>query len=171
MKRVRCPKCDNYIQFDANRALPGQKLVFICPYCNKEFAIRMKTPATGDVRPTEVEEAGWLTVIENVFHFRQHLPLHLGDNVIGCYHKSNNISTPIETTDPSVDFTHCVLNVSRTKDGQLRYVLRDGPSNTGTWIGNDILEKNERRVISDGTIFTIGATSLILNVREDEHTE
>ena len=31
MKRVRCPKCDNYIVFDETRYQPGQQLVFVCP--------------------------------------------------------------------------------------------------------------------------------------------
>ena len=30
MKRVRCPKCDNYIQFDETKYESGQSLVFIC---------------------------------------------------------------------------------------------------------------------------------------------
>lgn len=86
----------------------------------------------------------------------------MGDNVIGRYHKTSGISTPIETNDPSIDFSHCVINVSRDKNGKLKYILRDGPSNTGTFIDNEILGDRERRVIEDGTVFTIGATSIIL---------
>ena len=41
MKRVRCPKCDNYITFDENKYEAGQSLVFVCPNCNKQFGIRM----------------------------------------------------------------------------------------------------------------------------------
>ena len=76
--------------------------------------------------------------------------------------KGQKINCPIETNDPSIDITHCFINVSHDKKGKLRYVLRDGPSYTGTFVDNEILAGKERRVIEDGTLFTIGATSVIL---------
>ena len=105
---------------------------------------------------------GAIVVIENVFHYKQVIPLRMGDNTIGRYMKGSKTNTPIETNDPSVDMLHCVINVSRGKDGKLRYVLRDGPSNTGTFVDNELLGDRERRIIYDGTLFTIGATSVIL---------
>ncbi|MDO4802077.1 MAG: FHA domain-containing protein [Prevotellaceae bacterium] len=163
MKKVRCPKCDNYISFDETRYEAGQKLVFQCPDCGKEFAIRLKSKKTSDdTSDSQAEKVGSIIVIENVFHYKQEIRLNIGDNVIGRYHKTSGISTPIETNDPSIDFSHCVINVSRDKNGKLKYILRDGPSNTGTFIDNEILGDRERRVIEDGTVFTIGATSIIL---------
>lgn len=162
MKKVRCPKCDYRIAFDETRYEAGQKLVFVCPECNKQFAIRLKPHEEKEA----TEDFGSIIVIENVFHFKQELPLRMGDNVIGKYQKTNAINTPIETVDPSIDFTHCIINVSRDKQGKLRYILRDGPSNTGTFIDNEILGDRERRVIGDGTVFTIGATSIILKGKQ-----
>ena len=63
---------------------------------------------------------------------------------------------------------HCVINVSRDKKGKLKYVLSDGPSYTGTFVDNEILGDRERRVIEDGTLFTIGATSIILRTADSE---
>lgn len=63
---------------------------------------------------------------------------------------------------------HCVINVSRDKKGKLKYVLRDGPSYTGTFVDNEILGDRERRVIEDGTLFTIGATSIILRTADSK---
>ena len=63
---------------------------------------------------------------------------------------------------------HCVINVSRDKKGKLKYVLRDGPSYTGTFVDNEILGDRERHVIEDGTLFTIGATSIILRTADSE---
>ena len=116
----------------------------------------------------ENDDLGAIIVIENVFHYKQIIPLKMGDNVIGRYQKGNPINTPIETVDPSVDNTHCVINVSRDKKGKLKYVLRDGPSNTGTFVDNEILGDRERRVIEDGALFTIGATSIILRGGKEE---
>ncbi|MBO4658436.1 MAG: FHA domain-containing protein [Prevotella sp.] len=169
MKRVRCPKCDNFITFDETRYEAGQSLVFGCPNCGKQFGIRM---GVSRLRNTQKEEnpeeeaanadCGSLLVIENVFHYKQVLPLRMGDNTIGRYMKGSKTSLPIETNDPSVDMLHCVVNVSRGKNGVLKYVLRDGPSNTGTFVDNEILGDRERRVLEDGSLFTIGATSIIL---------
>lgn len=175
MKRVRCPKCDNFITFDETKYEAGQSLVFSCPECGKLFGIRI---GISKLRNTQKEEnpdenanehgVGSIVVIENVFHYKQVLPLRMGDNTIGRYMKGSGINTPIETNDPSMDTNHCVINVSRDKRGNLKYVLRDGPSNTGTFVDNEILGDRERRVIENGSLFTIGATSVILKTGEDD---
>lgn len=170
MKRVRCPKCDNYIIFDETKYREGQSLVFQCPECGKEFGIRIGVSKLRCRRVADdVDEnsngngCGSIVVIENVFHYKQILPLKMGDNTIGRYMKNSKVDLKIETNDPSMDISHCVINVSRNKKtGELKYVLRDGPSNTGTFVYNEILGDKEQRVISDGTLFTLGATSVIL---------
>lgn len=183
MKRVRCPKCDNYITFDETRYAAGQSLVFQCPECGKQFGIRM---GVSKLRATQKEEnkqteadltgdtdvnCGSIVVIENVFHYKQVLPLKMGDNTIGRYQKGNPITTPIETVDPSVDLLHCAIQVSRDKQGRLKYVLRDTNSNTGTFVDNVEIPPRERRVITDGQLFTIGATSIILRAGDSEENK
>ncbi len=183
MKRVRCPKCDSYITFDETKYSPGQSLVFKCNECGKEFGIRIgvsKLRATqkqesaelseDDGQRTAKEACGSIVIIENVFHFKQVIPLHMGDNVIGRYQKGNPANCTFETVDPSVDLNHCTINVSHDKRGGLRYTLTDNNSNTGTFVGDVELQPRERRIIEDGTLFTLGATSIILrttNVEED----
>jgi len=175
MKRVRCPKCDQYITFDEKQYADGQSLVFQCPQCGKTFGIRIgvsKLKATqkeenaslnaDNGQQTADEAYGSIVVIENVFHYKQVIPLQMGDNVIGRYQKGNPINTPFETVDPSVDLNHCTINVSRDKHGRLRYTLSDNNSNTGTFVDNVEIKQRERRIIDDGTLFTIGATSIIL---------
>ena len=175
MKRVRCPKCDNYITFDETKYEAGQSLVFKCDQCGREFGIRIGVSKLRNTQkeenPDEQENAegcGSIVVIENVFHYKQVLPLRMGNNVIGRYQKGNPINTAFETVDPSVDLNHCTINVSRDKHGQLRYTLMDNNSNTGTFVGDVELQQRERRVIEDGTLFTLGATSIILRTAETE---
>ena len=176
MKRVRCPKCDQFTLFDETKYEPGQSLVFQCANCGKQFGIRigvskLRNTQQNDKNPDEFANengCGSIVVIENVFHFKQVIPLHMGDNVIGRYQKDSRVNCPIETVDPSIDITHGIINVSRGKDGKLKYVLRDGPSNTGTFVDNHILGDRERRVIDDGTLFTIGATSVILRAASEK---
>ena len=169
MKRVRCPKCDNYIIFDETKYEEGQQLVFQCTECSKQFGIRIGVSKLHnrqkDENPDEQANekgCGSIVVIENCFHYKQVIPLKMGDNVIGRYQKGNRINTPFETVDPSVDLTHCAITVSRNKKGRLQYVLRDLNSNTGTFVDNVELKQGERRNIEDDCLFTLGATSIIL---------
>lgn len=175
MKRVRCPKCDNYITFDETKYKEGQSLVFECEVCKKQFGIRI---GQSKLRATQKEEVldenenaeayGSIVVVENVFHYKQILPLKPGDNVIGRYVKGTSISTPIETNDPSVDTKHCIINVKKDKKGKFVYTLRDAPSNTGTFYMNDILTDYDRVRLEDGAIITIGATTLILRAANSD---
>ena len=173
MKRVRCPKCDNYITFDETQYATGQQLVFQCPDCNKQFAIRIgknKLQATRKEEENdedEDEKKYGSIVVENVFHYKQVIPLHMGDNVIGRYVKGTDISTPIETADPSMDTKHCIIRVLRDKKNRLKYILRDAPSNTGTFYMNDILRDTDRIQLEEGSIVTIGATTLILRIANE----
>lgn len=176
MKRVRCPKCDHYIIFDETRYEAGQSLVFKCDECGREFGIRIgvsklkntqkeetaRLNADEASQEHEVSGCGSIVIIENVFHYKQVIPLTMGDNVIGRYQKGNPANCTFETVDPSVDLNHCTLNVSHDKRGGLRYTLWDNNSNTGTFVGDVELTPRERRIIGDGTLFTLGATSIIL---------
>lgn len=174
MKKVRCPKCDNFIIFDETKYKEGQSLVFQCTECGKQFGIRLAAPKSDDGKEPDSgneesgkSKVGFLVVIENVFGFRQELPLVMGDNVIGRYQKGQNIQCPIESSDPSIDMHHCVLTVQYGKNGKLKYILRDGPSFTGTFVGGELLGDKEKRVIENGTLFTLGATSVILHTEEE----
>lgn len=175
MKRVRCPKCDSFITFDETKYKDGQSLVFECTECGKQFGIRigvskLKDRPRDEKHDEQANEKGFgsIVVIENVFHYKQVIPLQYGDNSIGRYMKGSAANTPIETNDPSIDMNHCVINVSRDKKGNLKYMLRDGPSYTGTFVDNEILGDRERRIIYDGSLFTIGATSIILRAADQE---
>lgn len=178
MKRVRCPKCENHITFDETKYAAGQSLVFQCPDCGKQFGIRIGVSKLRDTQKEEnkanaeqqIADApyGSIVIIENVFHYKQVLPLQMGENVIGRYQKGNPINKSFETVDPSVDLNHCTITISRDKKGQLRHTLRDNNSNTGTFVDNVELAQGERRIIEDGTLFTIGATSIILKSPEKE---
>lgn len=175
MKRVRCPKCENFITFDETRYTDGQSLVFQCPDCGKQFAIRIGVSKLRDRQKdenpdeqTDEQGCGSIVVIENMFHYKQVIPLRMGDNIIGRHQKGNPINTPFETVDPSVDLNHCTITVSRDKRGALRYTLKDNNSNTGTFVDNVELTPRERRIIADGTLFTIGATSIILRASDSE---
>lgn len=173
MKRVFCPKCDNQIAFDDSKYPEGKVLAFVCPQCGAQFKIKLgrKVVRTESGQEKEVKEpdfsCGYISVIENVFAFKQDLPLMLGDNVIGRRNKdTEGVDVPIITSDPSMGRKHCVINVKEGYDGELIYTLRDFPSLTGTFLCNELLGKKEQVRIEDGAIVTIGATTFILHTSE-----
>jgi pSer/pThr/pTyr-binding forkhead associated (FHA) protein len=173
MKRILCPKCDNYITFDETKYTEGQSLVFICEHCKKQFSIRIGKTKLKATRKEEVldeqansQDFGSVVVVENVFGYKQVHPLKEGDNVIGRRNKGTEVDVSIETADPSMDRKHCVINVKEGYDGELIYTLRDFPSLTGTFLCNELLGKKEQVRIEDGAIVTIGATTFILHTSE-----
>ncbi len=174
MKRVKCPKCDSYVVFDETKYMQGQALVFKCGQCKKEFGIRIGTSKLNNIHEEkELDEHqfddfyGSVVVVENKFAYKQVIPLQLGDNCFGRYLKGTDINKPIMTSDPSVDTLHCIINVKVDKKGNKVYTIRDAVSNTGTFCMNSILGKNERRIIHEGTIINIGATTMILHEAND----
>lgn len=164
MKRIRCPKCDEPITFDDSLYVPGRTLVFECPECRKQFKIRVadkSVPKTNE--EDELPVYGYLTVIENAFHYRQTILLHEGQNVIGRYVRGTKANAAIKTVDPSIDTTHCVIEIRIRKDNSPRFILRDGPSGTGTFLQNEILRDKDRIFVEEGAIITIGATTMLLH--------
>lgn len=175
MKRVLCPRCENYLSFDETKYSEGQSLVFVCEHCGKQFSIRLGKSKMKALRKEEnldeemsSDEFGCVTVIENVFGYKQVLPLEEGDNIIGRRCVGTVINAPIETSDMSMDRRHCIINVKRNKQGELVYMLRDAPSLTGTFLMNEILGDKDRVRIEDGAIITIGATTIILRTAGKE---
>lgn len=168
MKRIRCPKCENYLAFDETKYHESQSLVFVCPHCKKQFSIRIGKIASEKKEALQrSEDVGNITVIENVFGFKQVFPLKEGDNVIGRHCVGTVVDIPIETSDMSMDRRHCIIRVQRDKvNHKWCYILRDAPSLTGTFLNNDILGDKDRVYIEDGAIITIGATTFILNASQ-----
>lgn len=175
MKRILCPKCDNYITFDETKYSEGQSLVFICEHCKKQFSIRIGRSKLKATRKEEVldeqansKDYGSIVVVENVFGYKQVLPLKEGDNVIGRRNKGTEVDVSIETADPSMDRRHCIVNVRKNKQGKVIYTLRDNQSVTGTFLMNELLGDKERIQIEEGAVITLGATTLILRVASEE---
>ncbi len=175
MKHLRCPQCQHIMSFDDTTCEPSKVLVLKCPLCGKKFGVRIKAKADvpQDVQdnqetivgePKKSNDCGQIVVIENNYCYRQVFPLHMGDNLIGRQKENYVVDCPIESGDLNIDYRHCVISVSRKKNGKLQYVLRDKPSNKGTFVDGLRLDPKEKRVIEDGTVFSIGLTSVMLKL-------
>ena len=167
MKKLFCPKCDNSIPLNESKYKEATTLVFVCPACAHPFKVRIANKTKDE---EEIDfSLGFVRVLENSYAHKQEFPLILGDNVIGRRNKgTDNVQIPIITSDPSMGRKHCVINVKKDKEGKLSYTLKDFPSLTGTFLRNTILAKKEQARIEPGAVVTIGATTFILCIREEE---
>lgn len=158
MKKVLCPKCDDYVTFNENRYDGNSSLFFICPHCGKEFNVSMSD--LEDI--PDAFDCGSIVILENAYGYRQELPLSMGDNIIGRRSKGTEIQVPVESGDTSFARQHCVINVKKNKSGKMIYTLRDFPSMTGTFLRQQLLAKKEQVVLENGAIVTVGATTFIV---------
>lgn len=172
MKRIRCPKCEEFIRFDETKYADGQSLVFTCEACGKQFSIRIGKRSTAadqdDAMPQLPKLPAHLQVIENQFAQPQTLSITSGDNVVGRRCVGTRIQAPIDTGDMSMDRRHCIVTATTNPQGITKYTLRDGPSLTGTWHMNEILGVKDRIILHQSDIITIGATTLIFHNPEEE---
>ena len=166
MKRIRCPKCDQTILFDETQYEAGRILVFECAECHKQFKIRLPRSKNNQDLPENLP-VGYLTILENAFQFKQVLPIILGENIIGRSVKGTKANLAFRTVDPSIDTTHCIITAEKEKDGRTLFLLQDAPSNTGTFLQNQLLQPREQAIIKEGDIINIGAATMILKLTDE----
>ena len=166
MKRIRCPKCDQTILIDETQYEAGRILVFECAECHKQFKIRLPRSKNNQDLPKNLP-VGYLSILENAFQFKQVLPIILGENIIGRSVKGTKANLAFRTVDPSIDTTHCIITAEKEKDGRTLFLLQDAPSNTGTFLQNQLLQPREQAIIKEGDIINIGAATMILKLTDE----
>ena len=166
MKRIRCPKCDQTILFDETQYEAGRILVFECAECHKQFKIRLPRSKNNQDLPKNLP-VGYLTILENAFQFKQVLPIILGENIIGRSVKGTKANLAFRTVDPSIETTQCIITAEKEKDGRTLFLLQDAPSNTGTFLQNQLLQPREQAIIKEGDIINIGAATMILKLTDE----
>ena len=170
MKRVICPKCEHSFSFDESRYRQVKNISFACPACRKHFSL--STDEIEKINDNSIDAPyGYITVLENQFGYKQTFPLHIGDNIIGRHSPGSSIDISIESGDMSMDRRHCIINVKQQADGSCRYTLRDNPSLTGTFLRHEILADRERVNLCNEDVVTIGATTFIVHLPENDESD
>ena len=110
---------DTYVKSIVKKAKKlGQKMAE-----ERDKIIKEQLEYQGAIEQANKDNFGSIVVVENVFAFKQVIPLKEGDNLIGRRHPGMNVDVPIETSDPSMDRRHCYINVSRNKKGKFSYKI------------------------------------------------
>ena len=87
--------------------------------------------------------------------------IRIGKSKMTNIHEERNIDENAYNKDYG-----SIIVVENKRQGRLRYILRDAPSDTGTFYMNQILKDSDRINLEDGAIITIGATTLILRAAQ-----
>lgn len=168
MKKIFCPKCDGEITLSTAKlqelkAQAEERMALICPHCTHQLYIRRKggQAKTGEQR--DEPTYGHITIVENTFGYQQKFALRKGLNHIGRRNKDTKTDIPVITGDPSMDRHHAIIKVSVSKQGDVRYALADDDSRVGTFVFGNLLAAKEWYNLSDGDIFTLGATTFIFS--------
>ncbi len=180
MKKIFCPKCDEAIVLsDARlaelRTSKEERMALVCPSCTHQMRIKLKRKDDG-AEQNDKEQHNWghIIVLENVFGYKQYFPLNKGLNHIGRRNKDTITDIPIITADPSMDRHHCIIRVRLNKHGAPQWALMDHDSRVGTFVAGELLAPKEWHNLSNGDVFTLGATSVIFSteaIPEDESVE
>ena len=64
--------------------------------------------------------------------------------------------------------TDCTFTHKIDKDGEWMFLLKDARSNTGTFYMDNILGPKEQVRLSAGDIITIGATTMIFHLNDED---
>lgn len=172
MRKIFCPKCDEEITLSTAKLRElkesaDERMAIVCPSCTHQLKIRLKTPkASAQAQHTTPERFGHITVLENVFGYKQTFPLFLGLNHIGRRNKDTQTDIPIITGDPSMDRHHAIIRVTRSKSGRIVHALSDDDSRVGTFVGGRILSAKEWHNLSDADVITLGATTIIFSTED-----
>lgn len=178
MKYIICPFCKHRIA--ANEFPKQQKrnghVEMPCPGCKRRlaFTILESHPSTTSSQLDEnklpasesaVDTHMALHVVENRFGYAAQFPLLEGMNRVGRYNnKHTDIEVAIRTSDPSMDRHHCLIFVERVADGNdFNAYIMDDDSMTGTFINMRELVPDEKHLLEDGEVITLGATSILFS--------
>lgn len=138
-------------------------MAIVCPQCTHQLYIRRKATTQKTEELGQGVSFGHITVVENAFGYQQKFALRKGLNHIGRRNKDTKIDIPVVTGDPSMDRHHAIIKVSTLKQGGVRYALADDDSRVGTFVFGNLLGAKEWYNLSDGDIFTLGATTFIFS--------
>lgn len=168
MRKIFCPKCDHAIALTDERlkewkASGEDKLAVVCTQCAHQMNLRLR-PKADEQAEADQPQYGHITVIENTFGYKQHFALRKGSNGIGRRNKDSHTDIPIVTADPSMERHHAIITVRQhKKTGRTIYTLSDNDSRVGTFVHGTLLSPREQYNLSDGDVFTLGATSIIFS--------
>lgn len=171
MKKIRCPRCDNYILFDETKYVNEQIIYLQCASCGRKYGIRIKAENGPDEPGSEGQTdrgLGEITVLENESCYKQTFFLSAGENIIGRRSKGNAIQIPIDSDDITLARNHCVIQVKKSKQGKRLYTLRDFPSRYGTYLNGTALAKNEQASLLGNDTIVLGSTTLIVHLPDEE---
>lgn len=180
MHEIHCPFCqkiNSFSNFKENR--PGKGMSLSCKGCFKVFYVfeneadlpidTTKRAASVLCQKRVAEDEPHFVVLEDEFSMRQvfAIPQDAGEYIVGRKNEGSDADIQLYTSDPSVDRYHFTL-VKKGTGMTSSFYVKDNRSRTGTYVNNKEISPNECRRINDGDVLSVGATSIIISIPEDD---
>ena len=183
---LNCTSCSTLLSVHDsafNKGIPS----ITCPICNTVFKPDVETvnrlllekidalppmpepEKEADKEPekefgtTENSEIGWL-VVHDESTPSQTFPLKLGRNLVGRKSKERPCDIMIETRDEYMSRNHFVLQVMKSQNGTVQYILADNNAKNHTYINTNRLRQissDDEFILSDGDIIQAGQTKIV----------
>lgn len=174
-EKIICPYCGGRIGVDVSHLDSEHEERIICELCHKPIAVfRHQAQALlhtdRAVKAVSLEgmqftdEDIYLEFLENEFAPSQLLTVPEGKSILGRFNPRSSADLQVMTTDPSMDRNHSVLMLN--SKGWL--TIMDNDSMTGTFVNGLELDPGERRRLTNGDVLTLGATSTIVHLPEED---
>lgn len=172
---ICCPYCGHTLSLNISGLDNDTAERIICDQCRKPLALykqRAKALLHTErgVKAVSVEDAQfsddsiYLEFIENEFAPTQKLQVPLGKSVLGRHNPKSTADIQVMTGDPSMDRNHSILFL----DNKGWLSIMDNDSMTGTFVNGLELDPGERRRLTDGDVLTLGATSVIIHLPDED---
>jgi pSer/pThr/pTyr-binding forkhead associated (FHA) protein len=181
-----CKKKARVNEDNLNAAMP----IVVCPHCGAKNRIpsAVPKPNPNNGAPTDKgktvpifnnaessqasspqssnpQELGWIIIHDENVKTKTY-PLSMGKNVIGRNSDSTvaEVTLRVDTMDNYMSRNHCVLDVSKNKNGTYDYVLSDRKSLNRTFVnGKSVAISTQDEVyLRDADCIQIGRTKVIL---------
>lgn len=171
---IICPYCGAKLKVELPNANLERVEHLVCEECHKPIALYAKKAqalihSDRAIKAISLEDSSLdtginLEFLENEFAPTQSLKVPEGKSILGRYNPKSTAQLQLMTSDPSMDRNHSILQL--TKKGVLS--IQDNDSMTGTFVNGLELEPGEIRRLWDGDVLTLGATSVIIHLPEEE---
>lgn len=172
---VTCPYCGASTLAIAPDEGSEQAEKNSCNTCHKPFAVysseaRMRQHEDRSVRAISVDdkeyinEGYYLEFLENEYAHPQDIKIPLGTSILGRYNKDSSAELQLFSSDIDMERQHARLLL---KDNGRCYIS-DNESNGGVYVNGSKLKKKELHLLNTGDVITLGSTTAIVHLPEEE---
>ena len=151
-----------------------QKLILAVPNSEKYFELHVSKDALKKLKASQEIKAIKVSTVARLrdLQTRQIYPLNAGTNRFGRKSTVNDIEQSIDNGDNQISRQHFTVEVLfNSETRRYQYYLTDKQSANGTYLNNELIQKDSSILIQFGSKIRAGKTELVLENTDIDRTE